>query len=130
MILAITLTEWTAIGGVVISGLGVIVGIWKYATYLNNKRETDKDKRHDSIIDANEHLRVELYEQNKALRAENQLQYDTARRLATERDELEDELRRQYRYIDYLQQELIRLCPAVVPNLPDPPERLLLTDGS
>lgn len=130
MMLAITATEWTAIGGVLVSAAGVIVGIWKYATYLNNKKDEDKGKRQDSINDANENLRVELYEQNKLLRAENQVQYDLARKLAAERDDLEGELRRQYRYIDYMREELNRLMlPAVFEKLPEPPPRLLLHDG-
>jgi hypothetical protein len=129
MFLAITATEWTAIGGVLVSAAGVIVGIWKYATYLNNKRDEDKDKRHDSIIDANEHLRLELYEQNKILRAENQAQYDRARQLASERDILEAELRRQYRYIDYLREELQKnIQPDIFLRLPLCPERLLIDD--
>jgi cell division protein FtsI/penicillin-binding protein 2 len=131
MMLALTATEWTAIGGVIISAASVAVAIWKYATYLNNKKDEDKGKRQDSINDANENLRVELYEQNKILRAENQAQYDLARKLATERDELEGELRRQYRYIDYMHEELRRLMlPAVFEQLPHPPTRLLLEDQS
>lgn len=134
--LALTASEWTAIGGVVISGAGVVVGIWRYATHLNNKREVDSDrrrvdsdKRQGSILDANEQLRLELYEQNKILRAENQAQYDMARKLATERDQLEDELRRHYRYVDYLREEMNRLLlPVVFEKLPEPPERLLLED--
>lgn len=129
MILALTATEWTAIGGVIISGAGVVVGIWRYATYLNDKRENDSDKRQGSILDANEQLRLELYEQNKILRAENQAQYDLARNLAKERDELEDQLRRQYRYVDYLRAELRHLLlPEIFQRLPEPPERLLLED--
>jgi hypothetical protein len=126
MILALAVTEWTAVGGVILSGAGVVVGIWKYATYLNDKRGLDADKRQGSIIDANEHLRVELYEQNKILRAENQQQYDENRKLAVERDNIANELRRQYRYIDLLLEELKRLMlPAVFAKLPEPPERML-----
>lgn len=116
LVLALTVTDWTAIVGSLISVSTVVGLFWNWAR-----------KQSENAEQTGAALRVELRDENKDLRQENQEQYDRIRELGYERDILEAELRKSYRYQDDLIEGVRRYClPAITQRLPQPPERLLL----
>lgn len=78
----LTVTDWSAIAGSLITITTVVGGFWKWA----------KTQAHTSILDnatTGAQLRAELREENKRLRDENTAQYKEIRALQEDRDKLE-----------------------------------------
>ncbi len=91
----ITVADWSAIAGSLITIVTVVGGFWKWA----------KTQAHSSEIDnatTGAQLRAELREENKRLREENTAQYKEIRALQEERDKLEEKA-------DLVENELKRL---------------------
>jgi hypothetical protein len=91
--LALSSVELTAIGTVIVSGVSVAIGTWKFAETQSRSRAVDTSKLEET-------LRKELRQENKELRQENHVQYEVIKGLKTERDLLEDALIDAHRYID------------------------------
>lgn len=115
----VTIADWSAILGSMITIVTVVGGFWKWARTQSAKAALDNASTGAA-------MRTELREENKILRQENHLQYENIRALQGERDQLKGELIDVYHYLDLLHKMLLTSAPAILHELPKAPRRLIL----